>query len=369
MKKVLIYWLALIVGLGWLNSCASVPEIVKKDGQGNVQVYQSFLNSIKKGNSNEPYHYSSNPNCLANGKLGSDVYDLEKASDDYALAEGMEDSVFYAFQTKLDDAKNVSELLWVFQVTAEPMVDWDFLGRENLLGMVVKDEKKEAVGGMSEEIVKQYIIRAVRMGPWHDKYLNVDDRYAKDSRYVITWDKDAFYVEYLKQTNEYTAEITQTSPVEDNETIEFKQTRRIPGEITKVGVVPGENEAIIDIHKGSYINLCQEVNGQEIAVKINPYKEKDLILDGLVAVTFGKEYWLKIITQPVPEKLAKPEKPAVRENKVFDFEGKISPIISPVKKTYKPKISRPVDNKVKKSKVKPKVPSEYNVKGTMTQRK
>lgn len=280
MKKVLSLLLVL-ASLFWLSSCSGSREIVKKDGQGNILVSQDFLSGIEGSDLNLPYYYSADSNWLVNRRLNDQVWELEESSSDYVLATAMEDSSFFVFQADVDNADNVTKVIWLAGITKQPRLR--ILERNNYLTPVAKketEEVEETIAGVREENVIQFIIRSEKMGPKHDKYYNVEDRYAKDERFVISWDKDAFPdVEYIKQMKDRS------------------------DDINEVMVEAGSNEAIVDIRKGKFIKLCWKIGGQETSVKINPYKEKDLILDNLVAVAVGKDYWLKIVIPPVEKKI------------------------------------------------------------------
>lgn len=339
MKNLLII-LIIVAGLTWLNACSSSQEIVKKDGQGGVDASTGFLSKIEGSNPNQPYYFSTNYNWLKNKKLDGYVGSLDNYSADYMKAEAMEDSSFNIFQVDVNNADSVLRVAWIADITREPQ-----------LRLLSKDEypdktSGETVAGVNEETVKQYIIRAMPMGPWHDEYSDIEDRYAKNTRFVITWDKDAFPdVQYLKQIKERASVFNE------------------------VAVAKGDNEAIVDIRKGRYIQLCWKVNGKEINVKVNPYKESDLILDGLVAVPLNKDYWLKIIgTEP-----QEPVKPAQTEtldkDKTYKFHGIITPLLDLNKKVYKQKTWKrkvqPKKAKIKNRSSRPATPQSYEIHGTI----
>jgi len=316
MKKVLSI-LFVLIGLVWLNSCSSNREIVKKDGQGNILINQNFLSSIEGSSLDKPYYYSTDSSWLADMRLNDQVWELEPNSSDYATALEMEDSSFFIFQADIDETDKIVEVPWLAGITKEPQL--------RLLG---KDDypvfrTKEAIAGLGAYNPVKFIIRAVKMGPWHDKYLNIEDRYARDSRYVISWDKDAFpNVKYVQQANKLSGEATLKLTVKDGETIEFKETKSKSKESRKKLIEAGNNEAIIDIREGEYVQLCDD---QGKGIKINPLKKDDLELEGLTAVNFAllNEDWLKITVPPDPVAeiiKTEPDKPEVVDDDWESFD-------------------------------------------------
>lgn len=279
MKKLFFLIILISLSLIWLSGCAGTRDIVKKDGQGNVLVDQNFLGSIEGSNPNNPYYYSSSSAWLKKGRLDNQVWEMENGPSDYALAAEMEDSSFYVFQADIDDQDNVERVAWMAGITKEPKIR--ILERNNYpVSPDSSDQDGKTIAGINEDAVRQFIIRSVKLGPENDEYYNVEDRYAQDSRFVVSWDKTAFpKVQYLKQIKDRASEYN-IVPVE-----------------------PGSNEVVVDIRKGRYIQLCWKVNGKEITVNVDPYKEKDLILEGLATIILGKDYWLKIIVPPITEKI------------------------------------------------------------------
>jgi hypothetical protein len=281
MRKVILA-LLLVVAVG-LGACSGVREIVRNGEVGNVEVLKDFMNGIAYNNPNEPHYYSTDTNWLGNdGKLKETVMELAEADDeDYQSADETAGRPFRVFQVEINDSGQVARVNWEAYITAEPklrLMGENFPPKANTEA-ADKNKKNSGrtIAGQNNQ-VKRYIISAVLMDENFDDYSNVDERYAQNTRYVITWDRDAFpNVDEVRQFDFLNQDQTASESVQ---------------------VAPGDNSVVLDSRKGLYFQLFFQGSP---AMEINNWKREDLELRGLGLVRLNGEFYLKLERVPKPK--------------------------------------------------------------------
>lgn len=279
MKKVFLVILALM-SVWLMASCSGARDIVRNNGDGGVDVDWLFRQQIDGNNPDLPYYFSADTNWLRQGKLKPSVAELEEdEGSDYGTAPDMEGKPFQVFQVEEDSLTgDVIGVLWVADITAVPTLK---LLREGLAPENENEDGGETVAGMPIGKVVEYRIRAVPMDENFDDYWNVDDRYAQDSRWVMTWDKDAF-------------------PNVD-EVWQFDLSNQDGVAPIKLPVAPGSNRVAIDSRKGKYSMLYRKGSP---AMAINDWKREDLKLEGLDLEKLNGKYYLKLKAMPILKPLS-----------------------------------------------------------------
>jgi hypothetical protein len=280
MKK-LILLVGLLVAV-WLTSCAGPQEALRNDGEGNVKAARGFLEKISSANPELPYYFSADSNWLTkdNGLNDESVGELTDEGDEYS-ADGMADSSFQMFQVAQDDNGKVNKILWIANITSQPKLK---LLRENLPPLTNEEDLNKTGTGkalaglpLSGNKVVGFWIRAKKLDSSFDDYTNVDARYGQDTRYVISWDKDA-----LGQTDEVK---------------QYDFSNQDGHELNSIKVKPGENTAVVDTRSGKHFMLYSQ---GAPAMEINPLKREDLRLDGLALVRHDGKFYLEITPPPEP---------------------------------------------------------------------
>jgi len=271
------------LALLFLVSCAGPQEAVKKDDNGNVLLNWNFLDKKVSGsNPNLNYYYTKSSTILDKGKLREDsVFVLSESEDDadYGVVYEMANSDFKVFQVGEDDDGNIVSIPWMASITPEPAFKF-FEVNPNFDQDEPVANNEEAVAGIDlSKKVTQFIIRANPMDENYDQYNNVDDRYSKNSRFSVTWDKDAL-----------------------GTTDEVRQFNFDDSSSLSLPIKAGDNSVIIDTLKGKYFMLFSQ--GQP-SFKVNDYKKGDLILEGLSSERKQGVFYLKIGEAPILKSLNK----------------------------------------------------------------
>lgn len=299
MKKVLGF-LLILLALPWLGGCASNQGLVKNGGDGSVEVSQSLFNRLEQNDPNKSIYYTSNEDFLINRRLDQDgVQRIDDYSGEYLKFLKMENQTFWIFQAEIDEADSLSIANFLWIVRFSPDGQYEFLNGD----LVSEDNQKETMTGSDEGFVPiESYISAVKMSSTDDKSHNANYRYSKPYLYFISWDTVAFFdVEYVKQAEKRVVFADKKIALKGGETIDYKEEGNLSHENKKTFVGTGSNnEVLIDIRQGNYIQLCKTVDGQEALIKIDPLEMEKLKLIGLEAVEFPLlgEYWLKIIEPP-----------------------------------------------------------------------
>lgn len=279
MSKLRYLWCWIIFAA--LIGCSADMAVVKKDGAGNVLISKEFINSIENSQVGQPIYYSSDSSWLIRKQLTAHVWELEDYSTDYWQAVEVADSDFWIFQAQVDSRDNLETVMWSAYISDKPALRLLFLKllNENFLAPASQNNRQEAIAGLpisSDVYPTQFFIQAVRLDAGHDRYYNADERYALDSRYIVSWDRRAMpQVDFIRQYN--------------------FGNKLLPSTDT-VSVPYGANEVVMDIRRGRHFELCWRGIGNIIhTLKVDPLRTGDIILNGLELYQYGGNYLFNIV--------------------------------------------------------------------------